>query len=532
MNVNSIKQKFRIVSSILLSGVMGAAACNTAASYHKNHAHAGTKDADIARGEVQAAKYCQSCHMLPSPGLLDAATWEKGVLPAMGPRLGIFEYMHQRYPENSQDPNVGRGFYPSQPVMTPEEWGDIITYYTALAPDSLMAPSCKEVLRPDTTGFRMIVPQMSGGEASSPPATCFIQYDSMLRQVMASDVLTHTFSRWDNRLRALPGATVAGAVVSMVQSQEGRLACNIGAFQPNNAKAGSVDRWVPGAPAAVPAFVEVSRELMRPVYIAEADLNGDGRKDIVVCEFGYVKGSLSWLENKGNGAYERHVLRDMPGAIRVVIEDHDHDGRPDIWALFAQGEEGIFLYTNKGGGQFAEEEVLRFPPSYGSTYFELTDLNGDGRKDILYTCGDNGDFSTVLKPYHGIYFFLNDSGVHFTQRYFFPLNGCYRAMAVDIDRDGLPDIAAIAYFADFSHHPEEGFVWLHNKGGLRFDAHTVPGTEVGRWIAMDVCDADGDGWPDILLANCSVGPLFNKGNVDWKKGPPFILLKNSIRAYK
>src|SRR5690348_8737836 len=102
MNFNSIKQKFRIASSLCLSGVMGAAACNTAASYHKNHSHAGVRDADIARGEVLAAKYCLSCHMLPSPGLLDAVTWEKGVLPAMGPRLGIFEYMHQRYPENSQ----------------------------------------------------------------------------------------------------------------------------------------------------------------------------------------------------------------------------------------------------------------------------------------------------------------------------------------------------------------------------------------------------------------------------------------------
>lgn len=87
MNVNSIKQKSRIVSSILISGIMGAAACNTAAPYHKNHAHAGAKDADIARGEALAVKYCQSCHMLPSPGLLDAVTWEKGVLPAMGPRL-------------------------------------------------------------------------------------------------------------------------------------------------------------------------------------------------------------------------------------------------------------------------------------------------------------------------------------------------------------------------------------------------------------------------------------------------------------
>jgi hypothetical protein len=358
--------------------------------------------------------------------------------------------------------------------------------------------------------------------AGTPPATCFIQYDSNLHRVMTSDIIGHSFTRWDEGLKPLSIRIIPGSVVAMQADARGRWACNIGAFQPNNAQAGSIYRWDP----STSAFTEVIKGLMRPVHMAVADLNGDGREDMVVCEFGYIKGELSWWENKGNGSYEKHVLRSMPGAIREIIDDNNRDGRPDIWVLFAQGEEGIFLYTNKGGGQFEEREVLRFPPSYGSTYFELADLDGDGRKDIIYTCGDNGDFSTVLKPYHGVYVFAGDSALTFPQRYFFPMNGCYRAMAVDVDRDGLPDIAAIAYFADYDHHPEEGFVYLHHKKSLDFEGYTVPGTEVGRWISMDISDVDGDGWPDILLANCSVGPAFNRGRTDWKKGPPFILLKN------
>ncbi|HVU53539.1 MAG TPA: VCBS repeat-containing protein [Puia sp.] len=513
---------------------MGAAACHTAAPYHKNRSHADVKDVDIGRGEVLAVKYCQSCHMLPSPDQLDAITWEKGVLPQMGPRLGIFDHMGQRYPNNSADPNVGRGFYPSAPLLSPEEWGNIIAYYTALAPDSLAIPPRREALREDTTRFRIVEPARAL-PVGMPPATCLIQYDSGLQQVITSDIVGHSFARWDKELRPLSSVIIPGSVVAMQEDAGGRLACNIGAFQPNNALAGGIDRWDPSKPA----FTKVIGDLMRPVHMATADLNGDGREDIVVCEFGYIKGELSWWENKGNGYYEKHVLRSMPGAIRVVIEDHNGDGRPDIWVLFAQGEEGIFLYTNKGGGRFEEREVLRFPPSYGSTYFELADLDGDGRKDILYTCGDNGDFSTVLKPYHGVYVFTGDSRLHFTQRYFFPMNGCYRAMAADMDRDGLPDIAAIAYFADYDRHPEEGFVYLHHKNArssdngsptrsaLDFEGYTVPGTEAGRWISMDIRDVDGDGWPDILLANCSVGPAFNRGKTDWKKGPPFILLRNS-----
>ncbi len=45
----------------------------------------------------------------------------------------------------------------------------------------------------------------------------------------------------------------------------------------------------------------------------------------------------------------------------------------------------------------------------------------------------------------------------------------------------------------------------------------------------DVADVDGDGRPDILLANCSVGPGFTKSATDWKKGPAFLLLKNCIK---
>ncbi len=53
---------------------------------------------------------------------------------------------------------------------------------------------------------------------------------------------------------------------------------------------------------------------------------------------------------------------------------------------------------------------------------------------------------------------MNDGRGQFEQRYFLPVDGCYRAMAKDLDGDGDIDIAAIAYFADFGRQPEEGFV--------------------------------------------------------------------------
>jgi hypothetical protein len=301
---------------------------------------------------------------------------------------------------------------------------------------------------------------------------------------------------------------------------------DIGTLAPTHAKFGQVRKlFATGSSPITKDTIPLIDSLGRPVSFTKADLNQDGKPDLVVCEFGYLTGALSWMENKGNG-YERHVLRNEPGAVKAYVRDENNDQLPDIWALFSQGEEGIFLFTNQGNGQFTTQQVLRFPPSYGSSYFEFQDFDKDGHEDIIYTCGDNGDYSTVLKPYHGVYIFLNDGNNTFRQRFFYPINGCYKALARDYDKDGDMDIATVSFFADFKNRPEEGFVYLENEGNFNFQAATFPEARQGRWITMDAGDLDGDGKIDIVLGNFSLGPTTLKSDHDWKKGPPFIVLKN------
>ena len=331
-------------------------------------------------------------------------------------------------------------------------------------------------------------------------------------------------------MRVIDSVGLQGGIVDAQWMGDSGIVCNIGNINPNDQLLGAVNRVFYDRNGKLELdTVPVLASLARPVQATEADLNGDGRKDLLVCEFGNQKGELAWWENSGNGNYTRHVLRPQPGAIKAYIRDANGDGLPDIWVLFAQGDEGIFLYLNKGGGRFEEQRLLSFPPVYGSSYFELADFNNDGHPDIVYTCGDNADYSVVPKPYHGVYIYMNDGANRFTQSYFYPINGCYKAMARDFDGDGDLDIATIAYFADFGKHPEEGFVYLENEGGMRFKPFTLPQAEAGRWLVMDAGDLDGDGRTDLLLGNFSLGPALSKGKRDWKKGPVFLFLKNSGR---
>jgi hypothetical protein len=99
-------------------------------------------------------------------------------------------------------------------------------------------------------------------------------------------------------------------------------------------------------------------------------------------------------------------------------------------------------------------------------------------------------------------------------------------MPVDINHDGKMDLAAISFFADYEHHPNEGFLLLRNEGSNHFKAFTDSSfASLGRWICMDAKDINGDGKTDIILGNMAAKPGNNTAlMMKWMNGPEFIAL--------
>lgn len=478
-------------------------------------------DNTVAEGEKLARVHCISCHAFPEPALLDKNTWATGVLPKMAELM---------YVENHYDPNNASGTLGDMPsarvppdqLFPREKWDKIVKYFTTAAPERL--PERTETLSPIQVGMKNFYARSLYGRFPN-PVTTLVHFDTVAKKIFFGDgnsgkifVTNSSFNITDSFFTG-PGATDIhpGTVTSVVA---------IGSITPSDAPRGNLEIVKKGKEP-----IPIIGNLRRPVQATYADLNNDGREDIIISEFGFRQGSLSWFENTGKGNYTKHILRALPGAVRTEVYDFNKDGRPDIAALMAQGDEGVFIYYNEGNGQFREDRVLRFPPAYGSNYFQLFDFNGDGSMDILTTNGDNADYSIILKPYHGIRIFYNNGSNVFEQKYFLPVYGAQKAIPADFDNDGDIDIVSIAFYPDYEKLPEESFIYWENAGNNTYKRYTFSDFADGRWITMDVGDMDGDGDKDIILGNAfiPVGAVPRSLIDKWQSRPVSIMvLENTI----
>jgi hypothetical protein len=474
----------------------------------------------VANGKELAKKYCVSCHEFPEPSLIDRASWVNGVLPAMGKNLKVQSYMGQYYTDQNS-------------AISTSDWQDIVTYYTRTAPVALTIPKPVVAAKKGWSVFSLVRPEHVN--QAMPAMTTLLSFDTISQKVYSGDA-TGNFYEWDAKLNSKLihhfDSPVTGAIYTKTATglNTAIVTC-IGNLAPVNLSTGKVYSLNLNGKSSKEGPGLVMSALPRPVASVEADFNKDGLMDYVTCGFGHDNGALYLLQQQADHSFKKIVMSNIAGGEQLITGDFNNDGWPDVICLFAQADEGIRMFLNDHKGGFITKTLLRFPPVYGSSSFQLVDFNHDGKPDILYTCGDNSDFSKVLKPYHGVYIFTNQGNWDFKQSYFYHIDGCTKAIAEDFKHDGHIDIAAIAFFADFKYHPQEGFTYLEQTQPGQFTPYEVPVNSYGRWLTMEVADIDHDGYDDILLGNFSTkgrGLINQPGFApNWDLHEPVILLKNN-----
>ena len=258
----------------------------------------------------------------------------------------------------------------------------------------------------------------------------------------------------------------------------------------------------------------------RLVDMRAADFNGDGRLDLALAQFGYDQGEVAWLEHVGPGKwdFERHVLLDLSGAVNVVIDDFNGDRTPDIVALISQQWEEIYFFPNSGAGTFTTQRIWGSTnEDYGSSGISISDLNRDGRPDILYSNGDGfGPAATPgPRPWHGLQWLENTGGGAFRYHRIGHLPGAYAPMGVDLDQDGAMDVVATAAYSDWNNKNRNvvSLMWFRNDGQQRFEPRVLARGPKDL-ITLGVGEFDDSGRPSLVTGGFYIYPPFdNMGRI-------------------
>src|ERR1700683_3354302 len=241
--------------------------------------------------------------------------------------------------------------------------------------------------------------------------------------------------------------------------------------------------------------------------VAAADVNGDGKPDIVVanncssytfpnydCNTG-AQGIIGVLLGNGDGTFQP-VVTYSPGGYgtsSIAIADVNGDGKPDLIITNqsgpSDGDGSVGVLLGNGNGTF-QPVVTYDSGGQGASSVAVADVNGDGRPDLLVA--NSGSSVGVL--------LANSSGT-FQPAVAYDSGGQYtRSIAVaDVNGDGNLDVAVASYAGEFNGDGVVG-VLLGNGNGTFQPVVTYDSGGYGT-NGMAAADVNGDGKTDILTAN-------------------------------
>jgi len=270
---------------------------------------------------------------------------------------------------------------------------------------------------------------------------------------------------------------------------------------PNESASGTfsvlLNTGTPGSPSF--ASRVVFSTIANPENIAIGDLDGDGKPDIVIVgsnnAFVSVMLNTSTVGNVSFGTAVQYVTGGGPR--NILTRDIDGDGKPDIVTANYLGTAksvSVLLNTSTLGAQSfaAKVDISTVNQPFG---LAAGDLDGDGKPDLVV-----GDYSNSA-----VRMMLNTSTpgvVSFGPNVVVATGSTPYAVAIgDLDGDGKLDIAV-------TDQTVNTVSLLHNKstvGVLSFDATADIATGGSFPQALAIGDIDGDGKPDIAVANAN-GP--------------------------
>lgn len=279
-----------------------------------------------------------------------------------------------------------------------------------------------------------------------------------------------------------------------------------------------------------------------PSAVAVADVNGDGMPDLLVANqcastcsgSSPVVGSVGVLLGNGDGTFQSVVTYHTAGYFgkALAVADVNGDGRPDLLVTIHCGtnpcssDDLVGVLLGNGNGTF-QAAVTYSSGGYAAESIAVHDVNGDGKPDILVSnqCASYGNCTNG----GGVGVLLGNGNGTFQTALSYSSAGIADSVAVaDVNGDGKPDLLVGNYCAP-SNCPGGTTVTiavLLGNGDGTFDTAVTYGSSGYAQPSVAVADVDGDGKPDLLVASqCADSACNGNGTVG-------ILLGNGDGTFK
>jgi len=348
--------------------------------------------------------------------------------------------------------------------------------------------------------FQVYAPFAVNTLVSSNPST--FAYGSNL-----TSVLTGTATRTDSTDAAVPAGTVTFGLTGLAP------------VSPTETL-GTAQLTQVSSPGTYQNLLQSPFDTNSTQKMISADLNGDGFVDVVGLP-GTVYGTPAvspylqiFLSTGANSFQTEQQVYSGCAAQDFAVGDINGDSIPDLVVVcpgvstpgFSNPLQAYYMLGN-GDGSFQAPAVFGNGSYVSSpTQVVLGNFNNDGYNDIAVIDGTDG-YLQIVSPFGSntydnyVYFDVYDYGTVFS------------AGAADFNQDGLTDIV----LGEYSSYYDEGAVLpLMNAGsGNSFNAlnpNTFSASTSFMW-SMAVADVNGDGYPDIAIADPGITDSSDNGNV-------------------
>ncbi len=227
-----------------------------------------------------------------------------------------------------------------------------------------------------------------------------------------------------------------------------------------------------------------------PFGIATADVNGDGKPDLVVANAGNK--TIAVLMNTGTGTFNpavAYTVGNVPSS--VAAADITGDGVADI-AVTNSSDNTVTVLFNNGSGTFTKAGTYATDAAPHSV--AIADFNGDGSNDLVVANQNGNDVSVLLNQGAGAfnaavnYCVVSTTGNCNAISAVSPVS----VIAVDLTGDGKPDLAVASL--------SKSVVTLVNNGSGVFTLTAqAPDAQVPEGLAAGNFNTDTH--PDLVIAD-------------------------------